>query len=83
VRPEHPAGLLLGFLDGAGEAHAALVARVGFLEVALAAAARVDLRLDHPDGAVDLAGGGLGILRPQDGAAVETGQPAARRSSLA
>ena len=40
-----------------GDAHAALLARVGFLELALAAAAGVDLALHRPHRAAELGGG--------------------------
>jgi hypothetical protein len=49
---------------------AALLAGALLLEGALAAAAGVDLRLDHPERAVQRAGGGLRLLRPGHRAAV-------------
>src|SRR6266849_3268893 len=48
-----------------GDAHAALVAGGGFLELALAAAAGVDLALHHPDGAAKRFRGHVGIGGPQ------------------
>ena len=46
---QHLLGEGLHLVDGLGEAHAALVAGLGLLELALAAAAGMDLRLHHPD----------------------------------
>ena len=45
---QHLLGGSLDLVDRLGEPHAALVAGVGLLELALAAAAGVDLRLHHP-----------------------------------
>ena len=45
---EHLGGMLADLVDRPGEAHAALGVRPELLELALAAAAGVDLRLDHP-----------------------------------
>ena len=67
---EHLLRLVGGLGDRLGDAHAALVAGGGLLELALAAAAGVDLRLDHPDRPVELAGGGLGLVGLQHHAAV-------------
>ncbi len=67
---QHLAGQLVGFRDRAGEADAALFAGLGFLEVALAATARMDLRLDHPERAVESACRGLGLFGLQHHAAV-------------
>jgi hypothetical protein len=67
---QHLLGLGLGLLDRFGEAHAALVAGVGLLEVALAAAAGVDLRLDDPERPVQFARRRLGFLGLQDGPTV-------------
>ncbi len=53
-RTEHLPGELLYFVDRLGDAHAALVAGLRFLEFALAAAAGVDLRLDGPHRAAEL-----------------------------
>src|SRR6056297_3362237 len=50
---QHALGFLGGFLDRLGEADTAGFACAGFLEAALAAATCVDLRLDHPEGAVE------------------------------
>ncbi len=50
-RAQHFLGVGLDLVERAGEAHAALVAGGGLLELALAAAAGVDLRLHHIDGA--------------------------------
>ena len=67
---EHLLGLFRRLGDGLGDAHAALLTGGGLLERALAAAARVDLGLDHPDGAVEFAGGGFRLFGAEDGAAV-------------
>ena len=67
---QHLAGQHVGLGDRAGEADAALFAGLGFLEVALAAAARVDLRLDHPERAVKSACRRLGLFGLQHHAAV-------------
>ena len=48
-RAEHLLGEGLHLVDRLGEAHAALVAGRGLLELALAAAAGVDLRLHDPE----------------------------------
>ena len=45
------------FVDRLGEADAALGVGAQFLELALAAAAGVDLRLDHPQRSGELLGG--------------------------
>ena len=47
---EHFGGMLAHLVDRAGEANAALGVRPEFLELALAAAAGMDLGLDHPQG---------------------------------
>ena len=49
----------LHLLHGLGEAHAALFASGGFLELALAAATRVNLGFDDPQRAAKLVGGGF------------------------
>src|SRR6056297_3978876 len=67
---EHPARLLGGLLDGFGKAHAARLAGAGLLERALAASARVNLRLDDPERAVERARGGLGLFAAQDHATI-------------
>jgi hypothetical protein len=46
---QHLLGEFVDFGDRLGDAHAALVAGRGFLELALAAPAGVDLALHHPD----------------------------------
>ena len=48
-RAQHLLGEFIDLGDRFGDAHAALVAGGGFLELALAAAAGVDLALHHPD----------------------------------
>ena len=60
---QHLLGDGLHLVDGLGESHAALVAGVGLLELALAAAAGVDLRLHHPDRAGQRLRGGHRFLR--------------------
>jgi hypothetical protein len=67
---QHLAGEFGGLSDRAGEADAALLAGFGLLEVALAAATGVDLRLHHPERPVEFAGSGLGVFGLQDDAAV-------------
>jgi hypothetical protein len=67
---EHLLGLGLGLFDRFGQAHTAFVARVGFLEAALAAAACVDLRLHDPERPVQFARRRLGLFGFQDGTTV-------------
>ena len=64
---EHGLGGGDDLLERAGEADAALVAGVGLHEVALAAAAGMDLRLDHPEPAAKLLRRLLRIRRREDG----------------
>ena len=64
---QHFLAELLDFLDRAGEAHAALFAGGGLLELALAATARMNLRLDHPERPAEFLGGGFGVLDLQHG----------------
>ena len=59
---EHFLDELLDFVDRLGEAHAALFTGGGFLELALAAAARMNLRLDDPERTAEFLGGGFGFL---------------------
>ncbi len=56
-RSQHLPGEGLDLLDGLGEAHAALFAGFRLLELALAAAAGVDLGLHHPERSAELLGG--------------------------
>ena len=67
---EHLLRLVRRLLDRFGDAHPALLAGGRLLEAALAAAAGVDLRLDHPDRAVELTRRGLGLVGLQDDLAV-------------
>ncbi len=67
---EHLLGFLGGLLDRLGKAHAALFAGLGLLEVALAAAAGVDLRLDDPERTIHFACRGLGLFGSEDHAAI-------------
>ena len=67
---QHLLGFLGGFLDRAGQAHAALFASIGFLEMALATAAGMDLCLDDPEGSVQLACGCLGLFGFQNHPAI-------------
>ena len=67
---EHAAGLLGGLLDGFGEPHAPRLAGARLAKFALAAAAGVDLRLDHPERTVELARRRLGLLGAQDRTAI-------------
>ncbi|CAH1659504.1 hypothetical protein CHELA40_11740 [Chelatococcus asaccharovorans] len=64
---EHLADEGLDLIDGLGEAHAALLAGLGLLELALAAAAGVDLALHHPQRAAKLLGGGFGLIDRKNG----------------
>ena len=63
-RAQHLLGEVIDLVDRLGEAHAALVAGGGFLELALAAAAGVDLALHHPDRAGKRFRGRVRIGRP-------------------
>ncbi len=67
---QHFLGFLRGLFHGFGDPHAALVACVGFLEFALAAAASVNLRLYHPDRTVEFARGCLCLFRAHHHAAI-------------
>ena len=64
-RAQHLLGEFVDLGDRFGDAHATLVAGGGFLELALAAAAGMDLAFYHPDGAGKGLGCGIGIGRPQ------------------
>ena len=67
---QHLTGKLCRFTDRTGEADAALFTGFRFHEMAFATAAGVDLRLDHPQRAIQLARGGLGFFGFQNGTAV-------------
>src|SRR5690606_22662685 len=69
-RAEHLAGEALYFADRLGEPHATLVAGGRLLELALAAAAGVDLALDHPDRTAKLLRRRFRLLRLEDGDAL-------------
>ena len=64
-RAQHLLGEFVDLGDRFGDADAALVAGGSFLELALAAAAGMDLALHHPDRAGKLLGGGIRIRGPQ------------------
>ena len=64
-RAQHLFGEFVDLCDRFGDAHPALVAGRGLLELALAAAAGVDLALHHPDRTRKRFGGGIGIRSPQ------------------
>ena len=64
-RAQHLLGEFVDLGDRLGDADAALVAGGGFLELALAAAAGMDLALHHPDRAGQRFRGGVGIGGPQ------------------
>ena len=64
-RAEHLLGEFIDLGDRFGDADAALVAGRGFLELALAAAAGVDLALHHPDRAAQRFRGRVRIGGPQ------------------
>ena len=66
---EHLARVVANFVDRMGEADPALGVGAELLELALAAAARVDLRLHHPQGAGQLFGGGDRLLDAHRGMA--------------
>jgi hypothetical protein len=59
---EHLLGMLADFLDRLGEAHTALAVGAEALETALAAAAGVDLALDHIERAGQPLGGAGGFV---------------------
>ncbi len=63
--PQHLLGELLGLARRLGEANAALVARRGLLELALAASAGMDLRLDHDGRRADPGRGLLDLVRAE------------------
>ena len=67
---QHPLGFVGGLGHRSGQAYAALFAGAGLFETALAAATGVDLRLDHPERPVELAGSGFGIFSFQHRAAI-------------
>src|SRR5271170_3690831 len=69
-RPEHLLRELPDLLDRFGEAYAALVAGRGLLELALAAPARVNLALDHPEGTAESLGSRLRLGGRERGPAV-------------
>ncbi len=79
---EHLLGHRRSLLDRFREADTALFPRFGFLELALAAAARVDLRLDDPEGPVKLARRGLGLFGPEHDAAVGDRRAVGAQESL-
>ncbi len=62
---QHLLGEVIDLGDRLGDAHAALVAGRGFLELALAAAAGVDLALHHPDRTAQRFRGHVGVGSPQ------------------
>ena len=64
-RAQHLLGEFIDLGDRLGDADAALVAGGSFLELALAAAAGMDLALHHPDRTAQRFRGNVGILRPQ------------------
>ena len=64
-RAQHLLDVVIDLGNRLGDAHAALVAGGGLLELALAAAAGVDLALHHPDRAGKGFRGGVRIGRPQ------------------
>ena len=74
VLPSISLGELLHLVDGLGEAHAALLAGRRFLELALAAPARMDLGFDDPERAAELLGRGLGLVGGEDRDALGDGK---------
>ena len=71
---EHLLREFLDLVDGLGEAHAALLAGGGFLELALAAAARMDLGLHDPERTAEFLGRGFRLVGGEDGHAAGDGQ---------
>jgi hypothetical protein len=69
-RSQHLLGVFVDLGDRFGDPHPAFVTGRGFLELALAAAAGMDLALHHPDRAGQRFRGRVGILRPQHGDAL-------------
>ena len=66
---------LLHLVDGLGKPHAALLAGRRFLELALAAPARMDLRFDDPERAAELLRRSLGLVGREDRDALGNWQP--------
>ena len=73
-RAEHLLDVGDDLVDRLGEAHAALVAGRGFLELALAAATGVDLRLDDPERTAERLGGGFRVLGVENRDAARDGR---------
>ncbi|MCY1231521.1 hypothetical protein D9M72_439740 [compost metagenome] len=63
---EHVLGVSLGFIDREGKTNAALGVGGKFLELALAAAASMDLALDHVERARELLGSGFCLFCGED-----------------
>ena len=80
---EHLGGEFLHLVDGLGQAHAALLARIRFLELALAATAGMDLALDHPERAAELLRRSLGLLGGEDRDAARDGRAKLLQECLA
>ena len=79
---EHVLGVGADFVDRLGEANAALGVGAELGELALAAAAGVDLRLDHPQGPGELLGGADRILDAHRGMAGGDGDAELREQFL-
>jgi hypothetical protein len=79
---EHLLGMGADFLGALGQADAALGVGAEFLELALAAAAGVDLRLDHPQRPGELAGGRHRFLDAHRGMAGGDGHAELREQFL-
>ena len=79
---EHLGGMRLDLLDRAGQPHAALVAGLRLPEPALAAAARMDLRLDHEDRPAKLARRRRRLLGAKIATPRDTGTPNSRKTAL-
>ncbi len=67
---EHALGFFCGFFNRARKTYAASFASVSFFELAFAAAARVDLGFDDPEGPVHFACGCFGVFGFEDNAAI-------------
>ena len=79
---QHLLGHRLGLFHRTGQAHAALFAGLSLFEGALAAAACMDLGLDHPERAIQPAGCGLCLFRLQNHAPVGNGDPETAQKRL-
>jgi hypothetical protein len=70
---QHGFGMLFRLCHRFRKAHTALFASRGFLEAALAAPARMDLRFHHPKRAIKLASRTFGLFRLENDPAIRNG----------